>query len=366
MSLAILTYPSYRILVPLLLMGYIFWEYVQFRKVDRGILFCIMLSCLFMAYVSTTEWGRGRFAQTSYLHKIDVTHQDNPFAKLIFDEKSAFVARMFYNKYTFASYTFVQEYIRYFSLDFLMGKTGQPSWFTTSLGGLLLGTQIVLIVIGIRRATLWSTLIYTWILLAPIPAALTNELTPSIHRALQCVFFYSLAMVPGIRVLATAPLKKISFFVFPIIVLIEVTFFVHTYFAHINLAVGTQRQTGRYEVIQHIASVKNIYNEVWWFNSGWPQMDYLYFTGKFRLSEGARFQYDLQMPKYENIRFIRRDCPSASDITTMATLEAKLLIITNCDLHESSHTTSFSFAQNIYGKSTLPMYKIYTHYRRAL
>lgn len=375
---SMLVYPSFRILSPITLLAIGIWYWLTAKKYSRIFIFFVVCSCLLIGYTSSTVWGKGRFVQTSYF-KLDSTHQDNPFAKFIFDEKSALVARIFYNKYTYVTYTFVKEYYQYFSLDFLLGQRGQPIWFTTSLGGLVLVSHILLIGLYLLYKTIAQTPLEIdknkWLLLlvltalAPIPAAMTNEMTPSLHRAIQMSLFLALLTVPPIQLLLSHKRRMLPTAILGFITLVELIFFIHTYFAHINLSVGVQRQTGRFELIQYISQNKSKYKDVIWYNSGWPQMDYLYFTGQFKLDPQYRFSFDLQMPRYENIHFVRADCPSPTVQLMRAELNESLdiqpeqlnraLLVTTCDFLTIPSSEKWKLLQTIYGKNNLAMYHIY-------
>lgn len=376
---AMLVYPSFRILSPITLLAIGIWSWLTAKKYSRIFIFLVVCSCLLVGYTSSTVWGKGRFVQTSYF-KLDSTHQDNPFAKFIFDEKSALVARIFYNKYTYITYTFVKEYYQYFSLDFLLGQRGQPIWFTTSLGGLILISHVAMIGLYLLYKTIARTPLEInknkWILLlvitalAPIPAAMTNEMTPSLHRAVQMTMYLCLLAIPPICLLLDNKRRILPAAIFGFIATIELIFFVHTYFAHINLSVSVQRQTGRSEVIQYISQNKSKYNDVIWYNSGWPQMDYLYFTGQFKLDPQYRFSSDLQMPRYENIYFFRADCPSPTqslmndELIKSTNITPKqinaALLVTTCDFLANSASSKWRLLKIVFGKNNLAMYHIYS------
>lgn len=375
---SMLVYPSFRILTPLTLFTISISYWLTTKKCSRLMFVFALCSLLLLTYTSSTEWGKGRFVQTSYF-KLDSTHQDNPFAKFIFDEKSALVARLFYNKYTYITYTFVKEYYQYFSLDFLLGQHGQPIWFTTSLGGLVLVSHVILIGLYLLYKTIAQTPLEIdknkWLLLlvltalAPIPAAMTNEMTPSLHRAIQMSLFLALLTIPPIQLLLSHKRRVIPVVILGFITLVELIFFIHTYFAHINLSVGVQRQTGRSELIQYISQNKSRYKDVIWYNSGWPQMDYLFFTGQFKLDPEYHFTFDLQMPRYENVHFIRADCPSPSQQLMYAELYKALnikpeqanraLLVTTCDFLTFPSSEKWKLLQTIYGKNNLAMYHVY-------
>ncbi len=375
---SMLIYPSFRILVPISLSTVSIWYWLTAKKYSRVMLLFVLLSILLVAYTSSTEWGKGRFVQTSYF-KLESTHQDNPFAKFIFNEESALVARLFYNRYVYVVYTFVKEYYQYFSLDFLLGQRGQPVWFTTSLGGLMLISHFILIGLYLLYKTIARTPLEIdrkkWVLLliltalAPIPAAMTNELTPSLHRAVQMSMYLSLLTIPALCVLLGNKRRLLPALVFGLIAGVELIFFIHTYFAHINLSVGVQRQTGRYEIIQYLSQNKSKYADVIWYNSGWPQMDYLYFTGQFRLDPAYRFTFDLQMPHYENIHFFRADCPSPTQRLMYDELSKSFdmtsekvnasLLVTTCDFLSSSPGDGWKLLHTIYGKNSMAMYHVY-------
>jgi hypothetical protein len=81
-------------------------------------------------------------------------------------------------------------------------------------------------------------------------------------------------------------------------------------------------------------------------------MDYLYFTGQFKLEPQYKFEFELQMPRYENIVFDRVDCPPREEmvlpkLTTEYGIKKKslhVLVVTHCDLEQQWNSPNIKLA----------------------
>lgn len=98
------------------------------------------------------------------------------------------VLRFFYNKVTAYALAIVTIYTQHFSLDFLFFKGGEPQRYMIPGHGLFYHVELFLLPLGIflslhyERYRRWALYMLWWLLVAPLPAALTAQEVPSMIR----------------------------------------------------------------------------------------------------------------------------------------------------------------------------------------
>ncbi|MEK7065528.1 MAG: glycosyltransferase family 39 protein, partial [Patescibacteria group bacterium] len=178
-------YPSFRILVPLTVLPLFFLLKPRKTLFIAGIGFI-----LFTAVISMTEWGRGRFEQTSVFKSTEIRDRVD-FLNTYFsnDEGTDQVrlARMFHNKGIGYAREIAKQYMSYFSPSHLFYEAdGQPRYFNVPQNGLLYMTMALLflaalIPIGKSIRPGYIAYVVYLLIIAPIPAVLTIDFVPHAH-----------------------------------------------------------------------------------------------------------------------------------------------------------------------------------------
>jgi 4-amino-4-deoxy-L-arabinose transferase-like glycosyltransferase len=332
-------YPSFRIIVPLtFLASFIFVAYKRQTEMKKMIIPLIVLTVLAFAltgFISTTNWGKGRLSQTSYL--ADFSNGKNPNIQFFNDEKYPTLGRIFHNKFVYVSREFVKQYFYYFAPSFLFVEGGHPDWFAVPLTGLFYLTCFLLLLpIFIRGASLRDmsidkkNLLFLVLLvfISPIPAALTSELTPNVHRSILLsvtgIFIFSYGFYLFVEKFKN---KKIVYAGIGILLSIEFLFFFHNYFQHESSYTAILRGDGNKQAVEYIQQNKTKYKKVYMMASGLFPTYYLYFTNNFDTKLIPEFRKNLRISGIENITFVDNDClPEYPPIK----IEPDSLVIMNC------------------------------------
>lgn len=178
--------------------------------------------------------------------------------------------RLLYNKGTYFVFEASRNYLSYFSPSFLFVHGGSQYQFSLPGHGLLYVIELPLIVIGLiylfrrKRGVFWVLL--AWLLLAPIPAAITRE-TPHVLR--------SIFMLPSFQILSGvsffAILSKFSqnhmrrliwLCVIALIIMVQGGSYFTAYAKEYAKDYSCSWQYGHKQVAQYIAAHKDEYNRI--------------------------------------------------------------------------------------------------------
>lgn len=314
-------YHNYRLLSSLFVFGIIASLFTQ-RKVNMKILLSLVgimsIFILLTVLISRTPWGKGRFDQTGILSPMSGVATRTQ--ELIYGEPngSVFIARLFHNKLLGYGREFLRQYSIYFSGDFLFIKGGKSEAYAVPEQGLLYLSFIVPLIFFILKLsnaewvqkykTNLILLIY-FILISPIPSALTIIDAPNIQRSILLGLFLSIPIGVGLSyMMELSNKKKYLFGIFAFIISFEMALFWHNYTVHTDSFTSMYRNDGQKELISYL---KN-YNEktVYLPTYGTMSMYYLFYTNDFSPLYAGTFKHDVKADRIKNVRFLDTDCPS--------------------------------------------------------
>lgn len=313
-------YPSYRILMPLTAIGMIFYKFSQLRKISKIYPFIVfMLVSIFLTLtISSTDWGKGRFDQTSIFSPISGVSQK--IQTLVFNEDSIFVARVFNNKIIGFGREFLTQYSHYYSLNYLFGEAGRPNMYNVPYMGLLLLATIPLIIISffkpiqaLNRDISYPSFLFLMFLLliSPIPAALTVIDVPSVQRALLTPTLILFIAGYGFNALLQfKKYKKIIFLIMSILIVGEGVFFLHQYFQNFNYYTANWRNDGNKQVVEYIRDNHHKYDKVLVTSEeAWLPAYYLFYFNIYDKNMAGKFKRNFRVPQIDNIYFTEISCP---------------------------------------------------------
>lgn len=112
------------------------------------------------------------------------------------------VIRVFYNKAQTYSHALLENYLEYFSPDFLLFEGAKPTRYQIPNHGLLFLLELPLLFFGmyysIKHKTKYGAIFWALLLIAPLPAAVTTQETPSMIRSflliLPLIYFSSMGI----------------------------------------------------------------------------------------------------------------------------------------------------------------------------
>lgn len=191
--LAVYTYNSARILLPVLLLYYLYNKVIKFSSKTKttlikvilvGVVLCLPIASELIKSEGRVRWGTLSIAsQKSFLDDIAESRGYTTLPSIL--------PRLFQNKVTHYTYKFFMNYISTFSTEFLFLKGSNNTQRSVQGMGLLYLFELPLLVVGLttllskkNKHNLALRLILPWLLLAPIPSALTID-APSSVRTLS-------------------------------------------------------------------------------------------------------------------------------------------------------------------------------------
>jgi 4-amino-4-deoxy-L-arabinose transferase-like glycosyltransferase len=321
-------YPGFRVFTPLAFLPGIL---VAKNTISRRWLAIITIILFGLTLViSQTPWGKGRYKQTSIFTHNNVIGGRAINYSLGLGPNRVLEARIFHNKVVLAGREFARQYFSYFAPDFLLGQSGKPSRYVIPEHGVLLwsipvllGTVTVwhlwhpwnkkellaVLRAGRERYVLWLA----WMVaVAPIPAALTLDDVPNIHRSVILVVL--IALLSGIAwyLLAQIRVWKKGILLIPILVLLalETIYFWH-YYANLGSGATTAyRKDEQRALARWLQQNKDHYSDIYVPGSEMLPVHYLFTQHNFAPQLAQQFRLGLELDQIDNIHFSPGLCPT--------------------------------------------------------
>lgn len=193
LSLSFLFYQTPRMFVPLffvILLLYLFnnWKFkidsIYKKSLIASFIFLLVLVCALFFIV---PGGKGRFTQVSIFNAAETN--------LVIDEQiksegiignSTFTARLFHNKILNFSQTYLSNYLKYYSLDFLFIR-GLPPLYQIPSFGLFYTVELPFVFLGVflllSSKKKYFKIPLIWLFVGPMTAAIATD-TNNLQRAL--------------------------------------------------------------------------------------------------------------------------------------------------------------------------------------
>lgn len=310
-------YPSFRILTPLALLPI---PFLIAKKED--ILARLLLAIFFFGFltfwISSREWGRGRFLQTSLFHNEEISLRiKSSLEALSFDEGPGKIAlaRIFHNKPIAYGQEFIRQYLSYFSPEFLFTKGGLPSRYVVPEKGLFYLTFFLLIVFSLLSFNKkvnkpFAAYLLCLLLVAPLPAALTIDDAPNIHRAVLLILPLVLISAAGFSNITNLGYGKILVGLIFFLILAEAIYFFHQYFRHTASFKSILRNDGNREVIFSLKEKERDFQKIVMPPYDTLPLYYLFFTNNFDPSFAGKFRRNLEIDRAGNVDFLKDWCPT--------------------------------------------------------
>jgi 4-amino-4-deoxy-L-arabinose transferase-like glycosyltransferase len=253
-------YHSIRILAPMFIgmIGLYYWKTIKEKKLVKVIISVFLVLSFTTLLLSLNKEARGRFSQVSIFNDLDVQYE---LSRMPFEEgpNRVFIARLFHNKPLVYARKFVNEYTKYFSSNFyLESTTPKPARYQTVGVGLLTYVELALLILGLVAISQKKLPILPLLLLliAPLPAALTTEDAPNLHRALFMVPF--IMMIESYGLLMLWKFRKIIL----LLLFINFIFFSHMYSVHNRVHLPLYRNVGAKELALKINEIQKDYDQI--------------------------------------------------------------------------------------------------------
>lgn len=321
-GLSALSYHSFKVISPLMFI--ILWLiYKREMKLDgkslltTGIVGAIFISILAYGFIFS---GAGRRASDQSLFK-----EENlaGLRQAQFDDKSPQpLNRVFNNKYFYTLSKVTDNYIAYYSFPFLFGphrSDGSVLNFPTQ--GLLYIWQLPLILLGvyslIRNFGNSAKVLFAWALIAPIPAAITQDYQ---HAGRAQAILPALTIISAIGLsygfgLLKNNLKQIFILAAGLVIFVSIILRIDKYLFHTFNTPHGGLVSGYKEIIDYVEKNKNDYNKIIFtksnsepqafvaFYTKWDPIDFQKQSAAWKSFEQNGFRYldmtDYSLGKYE-------------------------------------------------------------------
>lgn len=243
-SLSYFFYHTPRVFVPMAFLVFAAYLFPFWRKEVKAIrvkilLVFIFLSSLVFCLVFIVRGGTGRYDQVNIFNNFETKFfigQERQEDGL--SHSPVLVSRIVHNKITNFSRIFLDNYLHYFSGDFLFTKGGLPIWYSVPRMGLMYILELPFLLFGayvlLGSRSRLQKLPLVWLVIAPAVAAVTMDDIPNINRAIVMVPVLEIIVAVGIFNAVNYFQKRKLFFVGLTVLLFigNVFYFGHQYFVN--------------------------------------------------------------------------------------------------------------------------------------
>jgi len=362
-------YFSSRIIIPLVILG-MGLIYSSNKLLRKKAIFSFLIIC-FILMIITLLSHQTRFQAVSIFTNIE--------NKLIVEEQiredgmlkiKPMVARIFHNKALQLAKAFINQYGKYFSLDFLFIEGGLPIRYKIPASGLLLLTTLPLTFLGlvfllkniklpINKYLLWCLLV------APVPAALTYENSPNIRRASFLIFCLVIVQALGTYYLLTEIIKKrrlrvmISSLLL-ILIIFDLTLFIHNGMVNAKMHRPWERNYGYKDLINYINKIEGDYQAIY-VSEAIDNDPYIFFLFYLKANPNDYQKVSYQKParlagdnkeqwQWGKYIFVREQCPFVAN--------KNVLIVGRGECQEQKN---FKSLKQIYRTDMTPIFNLYVY-----
>lgn len=270
-----LLYPAPRLFVPLFLVAFIVFYLIYLPDKVMKNKIPVTLSFIAICFTSIilifmTSGGSSRFNQVSIFNF--------PETKLNMEERiredgifntNVFITRMFHNKPVEYSFTFMSNYFKYFSGQFLFVEGGLPALLRVPNVGLIYLIELPFFLWGFvsifKDKRLNGLPILIWLFIAPVASSITFDDSPNVRRA--SIMFPAIEILAAfgfMQALAVIRKSRLKILVGVVLLLFifNFSYFMHQYFIHAQINKNWYRNEGFSEMVGIINKDYNIYDRI--------------------------------------------------------------------------------------------------------
>lgn len=255
------TFNSHRFFVPLICiaLGLIYFRKIlsQYKKIIVFGLMSFVLVLPMLPHLLSVEGGL-RFQEVTWLNDLAPIEINN---KRMIVDGNDFISRLAHNRRLLYVSEFIKHYTDHFRGDFLFYSGDVNPRLSIQNVGELYWIDLPFLLIGLyfvyKKRNRSSVFLFSWMMLAPIPAALARE-TPHALRAL--------VLMPPLLIFAAVGINEVRFkklFVFlPVIYLVFIFVYLHNYYFHYAKNSAMEWQYGYKDMVSFVSSIENSYDSI--------------------------------------------------------------------------------------------------------
>ncbi|MDO8515042.1 MAG: hypothetical protein Q7S14_00950, partial [bacterium] len=256
--LSIYTFNSHRVFVPLITGALCLTYFKEIFSQKRNFLLFLVSCFLFLLplvpYFMTSE-SRLRFQEVSWTNDLAPIELSN--SRINTDNNSVF-AKIIHNRRVIWAGEFLKHYTDHFKPDFLFFTGDINERLSTRKIGEMYLIELPFFLAGlyflVRHRTKASAVIFAWLLLAPIPAALARE-TPHALRALNILPIPQIITAIGISQIKN---KKFLYLIFAIF-FVSCFLYLGDYYTKYSERSKNSWQYGYKQIVEEVKKVENQY-----------------------------------------------------------------------------------------------------------
>lgn len=365
--LSYLIYHTARILVPLIWIGYtvLFFDKLRVnRSLITGTVVCTIALFLITIGISQTEWGKGRFNQTSIFSVQSGVSIKMTEMTYNLGSDSVLLARVFHNKIVGYSREFITQYLNYLNPLFLF--TDQ-AWLNTRYGVpesgpvyLTILLMILSLLVPVRSKYVINRkamYLVIWILLiAPLPAALTVIESPNVRRSILLGIPLLIIAAYGWHRSFSISWRKFKLgYLITLFLSIEVIFFIYHYVKQSDMYNSLYRTDGQAEIVAYLRTQSPANKYIITDSLEFP-LYYLFATKDFSAEYAGRFKPELRIDSLGNTQPRQELCAVdlPTDVVTALSEQDQVIEPERCQLD----TCRFTSIDTITGVNHLIKFRV--------
>lgn len=282
-GLAIFTYNSARIFVPLFLLAFvlIYWKQIKVNIITliSALMFGIFLAVGF--YLALFQDSSARYYWVRILDEGAIAYLDQARNLSTLPD---LITKLIYNKPFYFAWNFILNYIKHLSPVFLTLSGGSNYQFSLQNFGLIYFVELPFLIFGsikLARSRL-GLLFIAWLLIAPIPSALTRE-APHALRSIFMIGALQIITAFGVINFLTLIKKRIFLRVaiglISIFIIFNLTVYLKNYFLIYPQQYSKSWQYGYKQAIEILIQNYDKYPKIYFTKQyGEPHIFYLFFS----------------------------------------------------------------------------------------
>lgn len=260
----IFTYNSARVFVPVFVLFLVFrYRKVLWNKKLIGLIFILLFSMFFgiAAFLAVFVDSSSRYYWVSIVDQGAINYLNESRAQ---SQLPKLITNLIYNRYSYFIQNFVTNFLNHFSVEYLFLKGGSQYQFSLPGHGLLYLIELPFLAFGIIRLIQKRTykdirgILLTWLILAPIPSAITRE-SPHALRAIFMLgvvqIITAVGIMESINVIRDRYMDRLKIFLAVVVTLFLVSFvfYGYQYFLLYPYKYSFSWQYGYKEVIEYLS-----------------------------------------------------------------------------------------------------------------
>ena len=344
-ALSFFFYHSARFFVPAFLISTNFFIFLtkdlQSKFVKKSLVVSNLILILFLVLLLYVSKGAVRPANIS----IFSTPETNlKLSEQIREDggQSTFITRFFHNKVINYAYTFSSNYSDHMTARFLFLEGGLPPRYTVVQNGLIYPSLALFVILGlsfllielIQKKSFRSIFILLWLILGPVPAALSYEDLPNIQRSIMMLPALVLIIAFGImkmsESISSEKFKMLIAGVFVILLSYNAMFFFHNYFQHSFTHRSWYRSVGEGKLIKKVDELSKGKRITIMTRSNENYLIFFLFYQKidpaYYISSGS----PRGKTRFKNLVFVDDECPLSDSLKYVDNKEAIYVNSGNC------------------------------------